>query len=132
MSHFSRKSYTNVKKQMKDEAGMTTEILSRLDTGFMFSYAIGSFFSGQLADRMHPSTIVAVGLVGSAACVMGLVFGLWADVLHTSPLLANTYFLSIWLAHGLFQSTGEYIQLLHIVGSSIYHFHLRCNTQASS
>ena len=107
MSHFSRKSYTNVKKQLKDDAGMSTDLLSRIDTGFMFAYAVGSFFSGQLADRLHPSTIVAVGLIGSAACVMGLVAGLWLDVMHKSALVSNAYFLILWLAHGLFQSTGQ-------------------------
>ncbi|KAG5183793.1 major facilitator superfamily domain-containing protein [Tribonema minus] len=106
MSHFSRKSYTNVKKQMKTDAGMTTELFSRMDTGFMFAYAIGSFFSGQLGDRLRPTTVVAAGLIGSAACVMALVFGLWGDVVHENPIWANTYFLSAWLLHGLFQSTG--------------------------
>ena len=35
MSHFSRKCYTNVKKQLVVNAGMTKSLLSRLDTGYV-------------------------------------------------------------------------------------------------
>ncbi|CAN0252370.1 unnamed protein product, partial [Discosporangium mesarthrocarpum] len=33
MSHFSRKCYTNVKRQLANRASMSTNLLSRLDTG---------------------------------------------------------------------------------------------------
>lgn len=49
MSHFSRKSYTNVKVQLK-LAGVDPILLSQMDTVFMICYAIGSFFSGKLGD----------------------------------------------------------------------------------
>ncbi len=35
MSHFSRKCYTNVKKQLVVHAGMSKSLLSRLDTGYV-------------------------------------------------------------------------------------------------
>lgn len=69
MSHFSRKSYTNVKIQMKSQASMDPILLSQMDTAFMFFYAIGSFFSGRLGDTFHAPTIIGFGLIGSAACV---------------------------------------------------------------
>nr|AFA52603.1 hypothetical protein [Vaucheria litorea] len=106
MSHFARKSYTTVKKQMRMEADFSPELFSRLDTGFMFSYAVGSFFSGYLGDRLHPSTVVASGLVGSALCVFGLVVGIWLDLLKKNMMIGNIFFLAIWICHGVFQSTG--------------------------
>ena len=104
MSHFSRKSYTNVKKNMKD-GGMAEDVLSQMDTGFMFCYAVGSFFSGALGDRLRPTTVVAVGLWGSAVMVMALTAGLWSD-LQQNEVSTNVYFTGVWMIHGLFQSTG--------------------------
>ena len=41
MSHFSRKCYSTVKKQLSDDAGYTSTTLSEMDTTFMATYAIG-------------------------------------------------------------------------------------------
>ena len=49
MSHISRKCYTNVKMDLV-KAGVDKIILSQMDMGFMFTYAIGSFISGRLGD----------------------------------------------------------------------------------
>lgn len=104
-SHFSRKGYTNVKAQLKEDAGVDPILLGQMDTTFMFFYAIGSFFSGRLGDILHPPTVVAAGLVGSACCVLALAACVWSDV-EQSPALARVLLLGIWLCHGLFQSTG--------------------------
>jgi sugar phosphate permease len=107
MSHFSRKSYTNVKVQMKGEAGMDPILLSQMDTAFMFFYAIGSFFSGRLGDTFHAPTIIGLGLFGSSICVFLLVFGIYEDYAKTSAVgFTYFYFLITWTIHGLFQSTG--------------------------
>jgi len=106
MSHFSRKSYTNVKVQLKGSAGVDPILLSQMDTTFMFFYAIGSFFSGKLGDTYHAPTVVGIGLIGSAACVFFLVMGVWTDVAHGSAAYSHFYFMFIWLVHGLVQSTG--------------------------
>jgi len=106
MSHFSRKSYTNVKVQLKGKAGVDPILLSQMDTTFMFFYAIGSFFSGKLGDTYHAPTVVGIGLLGSALCVFALVVGVETDVAHSSVAYSHFYFMFIWLVHGLVQSTG--------------------------
>jgi hypothetical protein len=111
MSHFSRKSYTNVKVQMKGQAGMDPILLSQMDTAFMFFYAIGSYFSGRLGDMFHAPTIIGCGLLGSAACVFLLVFGISEDFARTNVAFASFYFLTTWTIHGLFQSTGGPVRL---------------------
>ena len=105
MSHFSRKCYTNVKVQLK-ALGFDPILLSQMDTTFMFFYAIGSFFSGQLGDHFHAPTVVGLGLLGSAGCVLALTMGIWSDVESDSTWFYHFFFLSVWLVHGLMQSTG--------------------------
>jgi len=108
MSHFSRKCYTNVKSNLKEEAGMSKEMLGLLDSVFMFFYAVGSYFSGSLGDRMNPSHVVGAGLYGAGFCVVLFAAGVWFDLVNTtsSVWLYTTYFVLIWTLHGLFQSTG--------------------------
>ena len=107
MSHFSRKSYTNVKVQLKGEAGLDPILLSQMDTAFMFFYAIGSFFSGKLGDTYHAPTVVAIGLFGSSLCLFAIIAGIENDIGHSAVAgLSRFFFLSVWLVHGLFQSTG--------------------------
>lgn len=105
MSHFSRKCYTNVKVELKG-IGFDPILLSQMDTGFMFFYAIGSLCSGQLGDRLHAPTVVGLGLLGSAACVLALTIGIWEDVEGDSVWFYHFFFLTVWLVHGLMQSTG--------------------------
>lgn len=106
MSHFSRKSYTNVKVQLKGSAGIDPILLSQMDTTFMFFYAIGSFFSGKIGDTYHAPTVMGIGLLGSACCVFALVVGVWTDVPHSSVAYSHFYFMFIWMMHGLVQSVG--------------------------
>jgi sugar phosphate permease len=107
MSHFSRKSYTNVKVELQKEAGLNPIIMSQMDTVFMFFYAIGSFFSGKLGDTYHAPTVVGYGLIGSSLCVMLLVFGVDENIARESAAgFVRFYFLLTWLLHGLVQSTG--------------------------
>ena len=106
MSHFSRKSYTNVKAQLREDAGFDTDLLSRIDTGFMFCYAVGSFFSGKLGDKYNPVTVTSVGLMGSGVMVILFVIGVIDKFCIKNYAAANVYFMVVWFTHGLFQSTG--------------------------
>ena len=73
-----------------------------MDTAFMFMYAIGSFFSGQLGDRSiaqykelfltrtlyylcryHAPTVIGFGLIASALCVT-LLTAVSAPLISTS------------------------------------------------
>lgn len=67
---------------------------------------VGSFLSGKLGDTYHAPTVVAIGLFGSGLCVMSLAAGIYANVESYSYSFYHTFFLGIWLIHGLFQSTG--------------------------
>ena len=105
MSHFSRKSYTTVKVQLQAD-GLDSILLSRMDTIFMFCYAIGSFFSGNIGDRYHSPTVIGVALVGSGLCVAVLVGGIYADIPHAGVAANQVFCMTTWLVHGLLQSVG--------------------------
>ena len=105
MFHFSRKCYTNIKVELK-AIGINPILLSQMDTAFMFCYAVGSFFSGQLGDRFHAPSVVACGLFGSALCVLSLAIGIWSDIEALSYSTYYSYFMGSWLLHGFFQSIG--------------------------
>lgn len=47
MAHWTRKSYTNVKVQLM-LAGVSPLTLTAMDSGFMFTYAGGSFITGDI------------------------------------------------------------------------------------
>ena len=52
-AHWTRKCYTNVKVQLM-AAGVDPLTLTAMDSGFMFTYAGGSFVTGMLGDRFSP------------------------------------------------------------------------------
>ena len=64
-------------------------------TGTKLAYGFGQLINGLLGDRFGPRRVATIGMVGSAA--MNILFG-----------LAGSFpaFMGIWLANGLFQSTG--------------------------
>lgn len=78
--HLCRKSYVTMRMKMSTAADFQPILLSIMDTIFMLCYAIGSFFSGFLGDSYPPIMIVAVGLFGSAACVLLLAIFVWVRV----------------------------------------------------
>ena len=92
MSHFSRKSYTTVKMQLEAD-NLDPILLSRMDTVFMFCYAIGSFFSGNIGDIYHAPTVIAWGLIGSGLCVITLVLGIWMGISDISPYSSESFFI---------------------------------------
>uniref|UniRef100_A0A7S2CJV4 Major facilitator superfamily (MFS) profile domain-containing protein n=1 Tax=Octactis speculum TaxID=3111310 RepID=A0A7S2CJV4_9STRA len=104
MAHWTRKSYTNVKVQLLG-VGVTPYTLAAMDSAFMFTYAGGSFITGMLGDNFSPVTIIAIGLLGSSAVLLLMVFGASTSIASTAGLCA-IYFTSIQAIHGFFQATG--------------------------
>ena len=86
-------------------AGVSPLILASMDSGFMFTYAGGSFVTGQLGDRFSPVLVISTGLLGSTVCLFLIAYGASSFVV-TSAALCGTWFLACQLLHGLFQATG--------------------------
>jgi len=114
-SHFSRKSYTQVKTQLKSQAGMSAKFLGAMDTMFMFSYALGSFLMGNLGDRLRPAAVVGVGLWGAGICVLLFAQGAILKLPEYADHDPSKYpyyvtivagYLILWLFQGIFQATG--------------------------
>lgn len=86
-------------------AGVNPLTLAAMDSGFMFTYAGGSFITGQLGDRFSPVAIIAAGLLGSTLCLLLIVFGSSTSIIHNAAL-CGSWFLTCQLVHGAFQATG--------------------------
>lgn len=56
-------------------AGVNPLTLAAMDSGFMFTYAGGSFITGQLGDRFSPVGVIGAGLLGSTVCLFLIVLG---------------------------------------------------------
>lgn len=104
MAHWTRKSYTNVKVQLMQN-GVSPLTLTAMDSGFMFTYAFGSFITGQLGDRFSPVGVVGGGLLGSTVCLLLIIYGASTTIIHNAAL-CGTWFLTCQLLHGAFQATG--------------------------
>jgi sugar phosphate permease len=109
-AHWTRKSYTNVKVSLMG-AGVSPLTLAAMDSGFMFTYAGGSFITGQLGDRFSPVVVVGLGLLGSTFCLLMILFGASTSIVQ-SAALCGTWFLSCQLLHGLFQATGGPVTII--------------------
>jgi sugar phosphate permease len=86
-------------------AGVSPLTLAAMDSGFMFTYAGGSFITGQLGDRFSPTAVVGIGLLGSTLCLLLIVYGASTSIVH-NVALCSTWFLTAQLLHGAFQATG--------------------------
>jgi len=106
MAHLARKSYSTVKQQLQSDAGYTSTVLSAMDTIFMFTYAAGNIINGKLGDTFNPTTILAIGLWGSGACLLIMTAAVIFDLVSINVLLANAVLLSILFLFGIFQATG--------------------------
>lgn len=71
----------------------------------MFTYALGSFITGQLGDHFSPVTVVAAGLLGSTLCLLAIVFGASTGIIQNAAL-CGSWFLTWQMIHGAFQATG--------------------------
>ena len=106
MSHFSRKCYSTVKQQLQTKAGFSSFILSSMDTIFMATYAAGNIINGKLGDTFNPTTVLAIGLFGSGACLFLINVALWFDFVGFNELLGEFFILSVYFLFGFFQATG--------------------------
>ena len=104
MAHWTRKSYTNVKVALM-HAGVSPLTVTAMDSGFMFTYAGGSFITGMLGDRFSASVVVGLGLLGSTICLLLIAFGASTSII-SNPALCGSWFLTCQLLHGAFQATG--------------------------
>ncbi len=79
-----------------------------LDTAFMFSYAVGSFFSGSLGDRLYPPMVVGMGLIGSFACLMVLVVAVKWDLMGFSEWFGSIILVVNWVIFGVMQVSQKH------------------------
>ncbi len=106
MAHFSRKCYSTVKPQLKTEAGLNQNVLSEMDSVFMATYALGSFISGRLGDTYRPTTVIAIGLLGSGVCLALMTLAILFDFEGMNEAFGNFFYLATYFVFGFFQSTG--------------------------
>jgi OPA family glycerol-3-phosphate transporter-like MFS transporter 1/2 len=108
-------------------AGVNPLTLTAMDSGFMFTYAGGSFITGQLGDRFSPVVVVGLGLLGSTLCLLLIVFGASTSII-SNVALCGTWFLTCQLLHGAFQATGGPVSFLIIhvlfLNADLYHVNL--------
>jgi len=104
--HFTRKSYTNIRKELVNIAGVPVHELNLLDTVFMTSYSLGSFGSGMLGDRLKPSSMISMGLLGTAMCNVVLIEGLLTKILQPVSWQIVFFTALLWGMNGMFQSAG--------------------------
>jgi len=103
-AHWTRKCYTNVKVQLI-EAGVSTYTLAAMDSGFMFTYAGGSFVTGMLGDRFSAVKVIGIGLMGSSAVLAAITFGASSGIVENAAF-APFWFTTVQVLHGFFQATG--------------------------
>lgn len=102
--HASRKIYSVIKSDLDDEkwfgSGTNDSQLGLLDALFLFFYAFGLYFSGDIGDRYDPRYVLTIGmtLVGICVIFFGL-GGMWG--VHSL-----TFFAVLWSLNGLLQSAG--------------------------
>lgn len=76
-----------------------TLFLGALDSIFLFSYAVGLYFSGVIGDRVNLRYVLCIGLCGSAA--VEFLFGTLTEWLK----IYNIYlYCGLWVVNGLLQS----------------------------
>lgn len=88
-----------------------------MDSGFMFTYAGGSFITGMLGDRFSPVGVVAGGLFGSTICLLLIVFGASTSIIGNAAI-CGSWFLTCQMLHGAFQATGGPVRTFRLIYSS--------------
>jgi OPA family glycerol-3-phosphate transporter-like MFS transporter 1/2 len=101
-----RRCYSTVKQQLQTEGGYSALLLSEMDTVFMATYAAGNIINGKLGDTFNPTTILAIGLFGSGACLLLINIALWFDFEGMSVALGNFFIIAVYFLFGFFQATG--------------------------
>lgn len=73
---------------------------------FMATYAAGNIINGKLGDTFNPTTILAIGLFGSGACLFLITVAIWFDFKGISSTFGDVFILAVYFLFGLFQATG--------------------------
>jgi MFS transporter, OPA family, glycerol-3-phosphate transporter len=80
---------------MQEELGFSKTQIGLILGALKLAYGIGQFVNGQLAERVSPRRLLAVGMLGSA--VLSMVFGFGAGLY---------FLLFVWACNGYAQSLG--------------------------
>ena len=80
---------------IEEELGYNKEQMSVVLLSLKIAYGFGQFVNGQMAERLSPRVMLAVGMFGSA--VLNIVFGFGT---------ALYFFLFVWAMNGYCQSLG--------------------------
>ena len=93
--YFSRNNLGVALPGIQDELGYTKSQLGTVLMALKLAYGVGQFINGQLAERLPPRRLLALGLLASAA--LNVLFG-WSTAL---------YFLTfLWACNGYVQALG--------------------------
>lgn len=103
-----RISLSVVKQPLIDSGTLTAAQLGGIGAALLFTYAVGKFVNGFMADYCNIKRFMATGLVVSAFInlVMGLT-GLWESAAGISNIALFLFFAIIWGMNGWAQSMGS-------------------------
>lgn len=103
-----RISLSVVKQPLIDSGTLTAAQLGGIGAALLFTYAVGKFVNGFMADYCNIKRFMATGLVVSAFInlVMGLT-GLWESAAEISNIALFLFFAIIWGMNGWAQSMGS-------------------------
>lgn len=103
-----RISLSVVKQPLIDSGTLTAAQLGGIGAALLFTYAVGKFVNGFMADYCNIKRFMATGLVISAFInlVMGLT-GLWESAAGISNIALFLFFAIIWGMNGWAQSMGS-------------------------
>ncbi|XP_068685243.1 glucose-6-phosphate exchanger SLC37A2-like isoform X1 [Montipora capricornis] len=76
------------------------ELLGALDLAFLFSYAVGMFFSGFVAEHMDLRHFLTIGMISSGMLTIAFGLGYFWNI-HSFA-----YFVTVQIFSGFFQSSG--------------------------
>ncbi|MGL5665097.1 MAG: MFS transporter, partial [Shewanella sp.] len=96
MFYVVRMALSVVKKPMLDSGIVTIEELGLMGSAFFFTYAIGKFSNGFLADYANIGRFMSVSLMLSSITCMAMGMG-----------VAGLFFVILWGMNGWFQSVGS-------------------------
>ena len=93
--YFCRSNLAAAVPGLEHDAGLTKTDIGWILGSLKFAYGIGQLINGQLAERVRPRTLLAIGMLGSAA--LNVLFG----------FATGFYFLLfVWAMNGYAQSLG--------------------------
>ena len=103
--HACRQSFANAKSDMQSHWKFSKKFEGALDFVFLFSYAIGLYFSGLGGDSYNASKLQSIGLF-----LTGIVIAIFAASIPVFGIpkitISHYYFGVLWSINGLVQSTG--------------------------